>query len=482
MDTMCRVTLAEDDELAWIQRYLSFEDVKFHGRARGRRVSMFSTRHSTFPGGLLQLVRDAASRDGVSVEERDRRTTRIVPDASADLRWLRDYQRDAVEACVVAKRGIVRAPTGSGKGDMIVGLVRRLPGCWLFLVHRDSLVDQQAKRFTKITGQATQELSRTPPRTWNLIRGFNLITLQSLAAGLRSDPEGVSRALSVLDGIIIDECHVAPADVYYDAIQRCPAEYRFGFSGTPLDRTDNRSLMAIAALGKVVYSIKATALIDAGVLAAPQITMVTCRQSPPAVKGGPTMRQQAAAAKKVYDSLIVESSERNCAVVRMVQEAEKPCMVFVKIVDHGSTLLRMLRSAGIETEFVWGLKTKEQRLAAVERLERGDAQALVASVVFQEGIDIPSLRSVVVASGGKSVIAALQRIGRGMRTDGGRKLVFSVYDVLDVGAASLERHARRRMNTYVRESYQTIVRSEDGSSKPYTPRLMTRKQKREAMP
>lgn len=471
-DSLCRVTQATDEEKVWIRKYLAFEDTAWKGKARGKKISLFSLTKGTFPGGLLPLVRDAAARDGVKVEERDRRVTRIVPDDQADIAWLYDYQREAVEACVKYKRGIVRSPTGSGKGDMIVAVVKRLPGRWLFLVHRDHLVGQQAKRYLKYTGQEAKVLSRTEPRSWQLESGLNLMTLQSLAAGLKADPDGAYEALKQLDGLIVDECHVAPADVYYHAIQSCPAEYRLGFSGTPLDRTDNRSLMAIAALGKVIFSIKATALIEAGRLAAPRITMVSLTQ-----KASPEARQDGY--HGVYDELVTSSDERNAEIVRLVQLAPKPCVVFVKIVDHGRKLRGYLEFAGVRTEFVWGQKDAKAREAAVERLERGDSQALVASVVFQEGVDIPSLQSVVVASGGKSIIAALQRIGRGMRTDGGKKTEFMVYDVLDLGSPMMERHSRRRMNTYVREGYTTVVQAEDGSTSEYKPKLRTRREKKE---
>ena len=475
--TLCRVTNASSDEQAWIQKYLSFEDTRWRGQRRGTRISLFSSVKGTFPGGLLPLVMDAAGRDGMKVELLDKRVQRITPDPSADLSWLRDYQLDAVEACCRHKRGIIRSPTASGKGDMIVGVVKRLPGRWLFLVHRDNLVSQQGKRYARLTGAVPNEVVGGDALAWRMIKGLNLMTLQSLAAGLRADKAAAKEALSELDGIIVDECHVAPADVYYSAIQSCPAEYRLGFSGTPLDRGDNRSLMAIACLGKVIYSIKPQLLIERGYLAAPSITMVTVKQKS-LVKFGPSLAARAAAYHDIYDELIMDSDVRNQAVVDLVKQAPKPCMVFVTKIEHGRTLVSALRQAQVATEFVWGDKRKEAREAAVERLERGDSACLVASVVFQEGVDIPSLASVVVASGGKSVIAALQRVGRGMRTDQGRKAEFAVFDVLDVGSPMLERHARRRMNTYVREGYQTTIRAEDGTPSPYQPKLKTRKEKR----
>lgn len=463
----CRITNATPEETSWVASYLSFKDASRNGRA----ISLFNLMSGTFPGGLLPLLQDAASRDNVKIELLDRRISRITPDPAADLSWLYDYQLEAVEACVVNKRGIVRSPTGSGKSEIFIALTRALPGRWLMLVHRDNLVEQAARRYKLRTGLEANILSRTPPASWSLQVGFNCMTLQSLAAGLRRDRKGVDKALANLDGVIVDEAHTAPADVYFNAINRCPAEYRLGFSGTPLDRTDNRSLMAIAALGKVIYSIKAKTLIDRGVLAMPQITMVPVKQQ---VSKGASQD----GFHGVYDEIITGSEVRNEAIVNIVRSAPKPCMVFVKIIDHGKLLKKMLEQAGISCEFVWGNTKSEARIAAITRLERRDSDVMVASVVLQEGVDIPSLESVVVGSGGRSIIATLQRIGRGMRTNQGTKTTFQVFDILDMGTPMMERHARRRMNTYVRESYQTTIKQDDGRLLAYQPKLRTRAEKR----
>jgi len=483
-NVLCRVLSATTEESEWVQRYLSFEDASFHGKGKGRRISMYSTIKSTFPGGLLPLVLEAGARDNVKVEQLDKRVPRLMRDAQADLAWLRPYQLDAVDACINNKRGIIRAPTGSGKGDMIVGVTKALPGRWLFLVHRENLVDQQAKRYKRLTGLAPHIVKPYwdgGGKAWNLLPGLNLMTLQLLASGIRRDKSMVDAALADVDGLMIDECHVAPADIYFNAIQRCPAEYRLGFSGTPLDRTDNRSLMAIAALGRVIYSIKASTLIEAGVLAAPRITMVQVHQKL-TYKAGPSRSSRGPQAfHKIYEELITTSVERNTAIVELAKIATKPCMIFVKQIKHGRDVQQLLDKAGLATEFVWGNTSPEARAAAIERLERHDADVMIASVVLQEGVDIPSLESVIIGSGGKSVIATLQRIGRGMRTDNGRKASFDVYDILDMGSPMMERHSRKRMNTYVREGYQTIIQAQDGTTTGYQPKLRTRREKRDRL-
>jgi superfamily II DNA or RNA helicase len=229
------------------------------------------------------------------------------------------------------------------------------------------------------------------------------------------------------------------------------AYYRVGMSGTPLARGDRRSLLTIAATGPVIYRIKSEVLIQAGVLSRPKIRLTPVAQT----SERPTWQG-------VYGECIVRSAKRNAAIAAQARRAQKPCLVFVKEIAHGRELEKRLRAAGLTTEFVWGTDSVDERKSAVRRLVHGDTDALVASVIFNEGIDIPELRSVVIASGGKSVIAALQRIGRGMRVqkDAQGKVIkdtFEVFDVADKGCKWLERHTRARLRAYASEGYETIV-------------------------
>jgi superfamily II DNA or RNA helicase len=275
-------------------------------------------------------------------------------------------------------------------------------------------------------------------------------------------PDGLVYNLSVkgtntfvADGLVAHNCHTLPADSFWGVAQACPAHYRFGLSGTPLARGDKRSVLAIGALGPVVYRIIPDVLIRAGVLAKPKIrlTSVVQRSERPTWQG-------------VYGESIVRSSIRNKAVVECARKAEKPCLVFVKEIAHGKLIKKALEQAGLTSEFVYGEDDTSERRESIKRLVRGDSDVLVCSVVFQEGIDIPALRSVVIASGGKSVIAALQRIGRGMRKSLGKD-EFEVHDIADKGCGCgsrghagcrwLEKHTRARVKAYAGEGFQVAI-------------------------
>lgn len=445
----CKVTRATDEERSWLREYLSFDDAKARFRRKkggDGKIHLFNFLAGTFPAGFLGIIKDAATKEGFTIDAIDRRGVPCACDPNADLGWLRPYQSSAVDAVKLKGRGILWMPTGSGKTEVACGLALTYPCRWLFLVHRAGLMDQAAERWEKRTGLPA---GRIGEGSWTEER-FTSATFQTLYAQMNT--ERGQRLMESAEGVIIDEAHTLPADSFWRvAMKLRNAYYRVGMSGTPLARGDRRSLLAIAATGPVVYRIRPEVLIEAGVLSKPSIRLTPVGQK----SDCPTWQG-------VYGECIVRSPSRNKVVVEQAQKAAKPCMVFVKEIAHGRELEKKLRAAGMTSEFVWGSDSLDERKAAVRRLVHGDTDVLVASVIFNEGIDIPELRSVVIASGGKSIIAALQRIGRGMRvhrdTEGNViKDSFEVFDVADKGNKWLERHTRTRLRAYAGEGYETIV-------------------------
>jgi superfamily II DNA or RNA helicase len=310
-------------------------------------------------------------------------------------------------------------------------------------VHRKGLLGQAADRYELRTGDVA---GRVGDGKWNVER-FTVATFQTVARAVaKRDP----RALALLrnaQGLVVDECHVLPANTFWSTVMEArDAYFRVGLSGTPIQRSDRRSMLAIAALGPVIYRLTARKLIDEGVLAEPIIRMLPVYQE-----------VEAATWQGVYGKAIVRSTKRNKAVVEAVQRAEKPVLVFVKELKHGTELSARLTKAGLRVEFAHGKHSTTWRDNLIASLVRGDLDALVTTVIMQEGIDIPSLESVVVASGGKSAIAALQKIGRGMRSDDGRKETFEVWDFDDSGHTWLERHTKQRVKAYRDEGFNVEI-------------------------
>ena len=459
-----KIAVYTAEEKEWLDDFLSFKEIIFRKGHFGTKrietiVSLLDKRSDTFPTGILPEIKKAASECAVLLDVEDGRVPVCAYDIGADLEWLYEYQFEAVQAVVTATRGILHLSTGAGKTDIFCGLCKAIPCHWLFIVHRADLMHQAAQRWVKHGGH---EPGVCGDSVWkpDPDRRLTVATFQTLARGLAKPPDGASAetverheaVLALLrdaEGLCVDECHVCPASEFNKVtMQTRRAYWRVGLSGTPLDRGDKRAIYAVGALGPVIYRVEPQKLIAMGILAQPKIVAVKLTQKL-AVKGWQT----------AYKHLVVQSHVRNVLVIEIAKRAAKPAFVFVKNVEHGKLLTKALNESGIKTEFVWGAKATATRAQAIKDLRYGNIDVIVCSVVFQEGIDVPELAAVINAAGMKSTIAALQRIGRGMRSDGGKKATFEVWDIKDEGNKHLVEHSRGRLRAYKKEghTYEVIT-------------------------
>ena len=440
-----RATDTTPEEEAWLAGFLTYED------ERAGSTRLFSWTATEFPAGLTDLVARAAADEGLRCEVMDRRPRVGGPVeallTAAPWGWLYDFQREACTAALRAARGVVEVPTGGGKGECAIALALAVPVPWLFVVHRAHLVRDVAARWERRYGVAPVVLMagmpKEPPR-------FALATFQWLHRHLRA-PQ-VRAVLGAVQGLVVDEAHVQPASTFMEVSAAIPnAYYRLGLSGTPFDRADGRSIVGVSMLGPRVYRIEARTLIDLGLLAEPVITMVE-HQHPPA---------PGADWRALEDRLIVDSAERNALVVRLVEAADKPCVCFFHRERHGRNLLRALRASRLRVVLVNGKSSPQAREKAQQAVRDGDVDVLLASGVFQEGVDLPELRDVVNAGGWAAAIPALQKLGRGTRSRNKAgetvKTSFRLLDVYDRGNRILESHAAARAHAYRGRGHRVTV-------------------------
>lgn len=447
------------EEQAWLDSFLSFEDegTRFYRDRRGRTQTrtpkiqrLYDAIGKRFPAGLMATVYRSGKGAGIKVEVLDKRQKPCERDGSADLSWLHDFQLECVEKIIRRTRGIAWLSTGAGKTEIAVGTALALPTPCLFLSNEKDLLHNAARRWELRTKMSA---GRIGDGIWQPGERFTSATFQTIAAAIRRGDPRVTPLLRSTGLVIFDEVHTLPAGSFYGVSLQIPAYYRVGLSGTPLARGDKKSMYSIAATGEIIYRVEPKVLIERGFIAKPSIVLV------PYDHGGTV---KATTYPGAYSQGVVRSVKRNKLIAELAAKAPKPGLVFVKELKHGRLLMGELKKRGVRAEFVWGNSSTQQRDEAIRKLRWGDLDVIVCSVVFQTGTDIPELESLVIASAGKSNIAALQRVGRGMRVVKDKagniiKNTVKVYDVLDRGQKWLANHANARQKSYSGEGYEVIV-------------------------
>lgn len=398
----------------WLARFLTFRS---GNDFKPTAATMFSSIDQSFPTGLLDLVVAQAKTDRLYVELLDHRTPLPPPDRSRMLQGLHPHQIEAVEAILGARAGIIQHATGSGKSLVAMGLLALYPH------HRATVVVPSKgllAQFTKVYRVALKtECGVVGGGEWRPMQ-HTIATFQTLYEDLQGprkyDYEG--------QGIfIVDECHGCASRTLWEVACAFNRTFlRLGLSATAFDRLDKKGLYVRSATGPVVHELKPGEAAAQQIIAKPTITMLSHPQPP---IGGHI--------HQLRTQSITGSSGRNLAILRAVQGLPKPCLVFVRELDHGEMLSAMI-GRSFPTVFVHGQLSAGDMASKLQQIKDGRASVMVASAVMNQGIDIPGLASTVNAAAGMSAIATLQKIGRGTRIvrDGAGKVTKSTVACVDV--------------------------------------------------
>lgn len=237
--------------------------------------------------------------------------------------------------------------------------------------------------------------------------------------------------LPQFDVLILDESHHTGSDTFYRVALKCDARYRFGLTATP-NREDGADMYMTAALGEVKTIIGAEELIETGVLARPRFEFIEMPQ---------TFARLGGDYAAVYRNGITLNGERNKVIatrVKQVVDDGRVVYIHVKSIEHGEILSKLMK-----VPFVYS-KSKD-REEVIEKFRRGEIKVIV-STLLSEGFDLKDIDCIVMASGGKSKIDVIQRVGRALRAKDGKTAL--IIDFSDKGKF-LALHTRERYEHYV---------------------------------
>jgi superfamily II DNA or RNA helicase len=172
----------------------------------------------------------------------------------------------------------------------------------------------------------------------------------------------------------------------------------------------------------------------------------------------PSMREY----QEIKKFLYTEDAERLMDGVRIASILKEkglvPSLFIMKEKKPAEMLADKLQGIGYRTYLVTGVVKGEERKRIFDLARRELVDFIVTTVVGDEGLDIPSLRSEVIMSGGISSTRFLQRVGRVVRPWKDKKFGLVIDFADQIWFFSLQAELRRRI--YALEPAWTVIETE----------------------
>lgn len=405
-------------------------------------ASMYDIRRKAFFTGLLPTVVKYLKQIQVPYKIYDVRTKdteiKIHPYHVKGFEQ-RAYQDRAVKTAIEKERGVIKVATGGGKTLISAMLVRALRLPTLFITHKIDLLEQTYEKYQTILGDLFS-IGVIGARHYE--EGFvTIATKQTLYELFKKDPKETAKLLKQYKCLIIDEAHrVSSKSFYTIATLASNAYYRIGLTATPFmaeNPADNMILRGVT--GNIIVNVTAAELIEAGVLAQPFFKFIEITQ--PA-----NIMQYLSDWHEVYSAGIVNNEQRNTIILQKTNQLvknNKRCLIIVQRIEHGEILKKALNEQPhIKCQFASGQNDKYERSKILKKIQNGELNVVIATNIFDEGIDVQNISAVILAAGTKSAPALFQRTGRAMRKKEDNYAI--IIDFIDRQHPMLAKHSEKR--------------------------------------
>lgn len=437
-----------------------FKEGRWDGTA-----SFFKWSNSAFPAGFLPFLAANLKQNGYEV----RVVKKPLPVPLGPVRpkvgtYTEDpryeYQYEAVDRLIQYGGMVAQISTGGGKSRIAELAFARINRPTLFITTRALLMYQMKARFeadfgipVSVIGDGEFGLNGDKTK----LGMFTVAMVQTLNSRLKGpeprDREPVrsqklrikaetEELLKKFEFIVLEEAHESSGFGYFDVCNHCKrAAYRLALTATPFMKDDEESNMRLMAVsGPIGIRVTEKQLIDSGILAKPYFKFVRSASRPKYL-------QKRTQWQSAYRIGIVENDARNQQIVEEAKKAKENglsvmCLVLQKA--HGALLKKMMREAGLKTEFIFGENNADERQQKLNELKNRDIDVLIGSTILDVGVDVPAVGMVILAGGGKAEVALRQRIGRGLRAKKKGPNVCFVVDFDDQYNNHLINHAAQR--------------------------------------
>lgn len=329
------------------------------------------------------------------------------------------YQKEMLESLEAERtlhdrwRNLVVAATGTGKTVLAALDYRTLKnagvaGRLLFVAHREEILRQSLTTFRHVMHDGAFGeffVAGQRPSEWKHV----FASIQSLAKmNLDQIPPGQ------FDMVIVDEFHHAEAPTYQKLLEHVTPKVLLGLTATP-ERADGRDIKQWFD-GRIAVELRLWEALDRGLLSPFQyfglhddvdLSRVTWRRG----QGYDT-----AELTNVYTANDARARKVAEAVVQRIGDVGgMRALGFCVSIAHAEFMARKFNEFGIPSEAISALTHREERASALARLRSRETNVIFAVDLFNEGLDVPEIDTVLFLRPTESATVFLQQLGRGLR-------------------------------------------------------------------
>ena len=346
-------------------------------------------------------------------------------DALAQAVNLRPYphQQAALDALALERarghhRNLVVAATGTGKTVVAAldyaRLRRELGGdpTLLFVAHREEILSQSLARY------------RAALRDGNfgelLVGRHRPILGRHVFASIQSlhRERLATLAEDAFDVVVVDEFHHAAADSYDALLGRLKPKVLLGLTATP-ERADGRSIFDWFD-GRIATELRLWDALDQGLVSPFQYFGIHDGVDLSAVDFT-SGRYDLSSLEHLYTADHARARLVLASLAEKVRDvAGMRALGFCVSVAHAQFMAQFFTSKGVPALPVHADTPEAERRVALQKLRSGEVKVLFAKDLFNEGLDVPAVDTVLFLRPTESATIFLQQLGRGLRLEEGK--------------------------------------------------------------
>jgi len=325
-----------------------------------------------------------------------------------------DVQKEALAALEAtrvkgARAGLVVLATGLGK-TWLAAFDSDRPECRrvLFVAHREEILGQAMKTFRRIRPKARLGLytGRGKDRDADVL--FASVQTLSREAHLRRFD------CREFDYVVVDEFHHAAATTYRRLIDYFEPGFLLGLTATP-ERTDGGDLLSLCG-ENLVYRCDVHEAISRGLLASFRYFGV-----PDDVDYENIPWRSSRFDEEKLTAAVATRARAQNALEQVEKLGGERVLAFCCSKRHADFMRDYFLEAGIPSSAVHSGEGSDPRAGSLEKLEAGELQVVFAVDMFNEGVDIPHVDTVLMLRPTESRLLWSQQFGRGLRKAEGKR-------------------------------------------------------------